>query len=778
MEVMTQLGWAEWLLLGALMALFCLAATFLSYRRGIKSVITAREELSNRVSRQLRSAIADTRALLNQTSQIIMVFDRHAPVLLFANQQALDMFGKHTVDELMDEVISRPDAWLVAPHRLVDFEEWLGKVKAIGVERREWCFRTGDDDHLWVEATISNTAFEGRPARLFAANNIHGEKMNQIAEHLRNRALVDIMSGRSLQSVLDTIAKLAEVTIAHSHCVLSLYDDQSANLSSTGSSPFARKFQQMFPVITSLYGSTSIGTAFYVGGRVIVENLQSDHRWQGYGAQVSELGMTASWSEVIPGKDKDLLGVITLFFEYAKHPTDQEIADFSSVVFLASLAIERHTWQVSLETALSGERFIRDIGVRLAGAEASKLWGDLESVLLRIKGHYDLGSITLWERPLDTDNFRPVASTSSGAASRYGDDPSPLTFSISDLDEKLGGRSTDYVMPQDSMYRACCVGHDNRPVLLLPLSLDANTIVGVMTLQSRYFYISKSAIDYLLILGSMIATSMMNARLVKSMSQSIEREKGAREKLEGELSVAREIQMSMVPLQGEFRGDYKDWTIEALLNPASAVGGDLYDVIRCQGGKLLLVVGDVSDKGVPAALFMAKTVSLINYLAKAEGSDLHRIVTKLNAELCVNNESCMFVTAVFGLLDLANGELKFINAGHNAPLLVQPFMTPELIARESGPPLGLYEGVQFPSFSVTIEQGATVTLYSDGVTESFNESGEEFGDGRLIQIGYRANDMDNSFLTILKSEIEQFSGYAPQSDDITIMTIQRHVRAL
>ncbi|CAN0602337.1 unnamed protein product [Ectocarpus sp. 12 AP-2014] len=138
----------------------------------------------------------------------------------------------------------------------------------------------------------------------------------------------------------------------------------------------------------------------------------------------------------------------------------------------------------------------------------------------------------------------------------------------------------------------------------------------------------------------------------------------------------------------------------------------------------------------------------------------------------------MFVTAVFALLDLASGEMEFVNAGHTAPMLVEPFMTPQLITGISGPPLGLYEESQFESDYVKIASGASLTLYSDGVTESFNAAQQEFGDERLVSVGYRANEKGNSFLTTLRREIEQFSGYAPQSDDITIMTIQHHSGAL
>jgi len=147
MGMMASLGVVEWLAIVSVLAAVGLTVALTLIRRKMRRIKLLHQEERNLASRQLQSATADTRALLNQASQIILVFERHAPILLFANQQALEAFGKETTAELMDQFISRPDSWLPAPHRLIDFEDWLQQARVIGTERKEWCFRTGEDDH-------------------------------------------------------------------------------------------------------------------------------------------------------------------------------------------------------------------------------------------------------------------------------------------------------------------------------------------------------------------------------------------------------------------------------------------------------------------------------------------------------------------------------------------------------------------------------------------------------------------------------------------------------
>lgn len=293
-------------------------------------------------------------------------------------------------------------------------------------------------------------------------------------------------------------------------------------------------------------------------------------------------------------------------------------------------------------------------------------------------------------------------------------------------------------------------------------------------MESRYQFVPTATIEYLRVIGSVLKTSFINRRLMASLSATVETERHAREKLENELNAARTIQMAMVPGAGDFRQHYRAWTLEAWLRPARAVGGDFYEVIKLPDGRVLVAVGDVSDKGVPAALFMARTVSLLNFLARAYEGDPACIATALNEELCRGNETCMFVTMIMGVLDLSSGNSAWINAGHNPPLYVDTHSSPALWSETAGPPFGLYEGISYRAEKLRIHPGQSFTLYTDGLTEAFSPDGQEFGEERLINMGYRAARQTDGFLDYMKERLLDFVADAPQSDDVTLLTIYHH----
>lgn len=227
----------------------------------------------------------------------------------------------------------------------------------------------------------------------------------------------------------------------------------------------------------------------------------------------------------------------------------------------------------------------------------------------------------------------------------------------------------------------------------------------------------------------------------------------------------------MVPGSGQFLKRFHSWTIEAWLSPAKAVGGDFYDVIPLPDGRLLVAVGDVSGKGVPAALFMARTVSLLNFLARTCKGDLPRIATSLNEELCRSNDACMFVTMMMGIVDPGSGDTRWINAGHN-PLLHAGSPGPaHLCAKSMGPPFGLYETVSYGVERITVRPGQCLTLYTDGLTEAFDADGQVFGEERLARMGYRARRGADSFLTYVRGQLMEFVRDVPQSDDVTLLTV-------
>ena len=194
----------------------------------------------------------------------------------------------------------------------------------------------------------------------------------------------------------------------------------------------------------------------------------------------------------------------------------------------------------------------------------------------------------------------------------------------------------------------------------------------------------------------------------------------AKERLEGEIKVARRIQADMLP-KPEAGGRGEGYELGATLVPARAVGGDLYDHFR-DGARVFVLAGDVSGKGVAAALFMARTKTVFEAVASREG-DPGAVLDRVNRSLCRDNEAGMFVTAAVGVLDLGTGDLDFALAGHEPPLLVPADGPPEPVRAEGGRVLGLIEESAFPVNRLRLRRGDAVVLYTDGVSEAQDARG-------------------------------------------------------
>lgn len=259
-----------------------------------------------------------------------------------------------------------------------------------------------------------------------------------------------------------------------------------------------------------------------------------------------------------------------------------------------------------------------------------------------------------------------------------------------------------------------------------------------------------------------------------SLRQSVRELKettAVRERIESELKIARDIQMSMVPKLFPPFPLRPEFDLYATLVPAREVGGDFYDFFFIDDNHLCFAIGDVSGKGIPAALFMAVTRTLFRTTA-SKVSRPDEILSLLNRELCRDNDSCMFVTVFCAVLDTRTGEVEYRNGGHNLPYFVSHDETKPL-KNTGGMALGIMEDATFRSEKLQLRGGDRLFLYTDGVTEAMDEGGNQFTEPRLEDLLRQANGSSVTEITHgAVDSVRSHSAGAPQSDDITVLALK------
>lgn len=244
-----------------------------------------------------------------------------------------------------------------------------------------------------------------------------------------------------------------------------------------------------------------------------------------------------------------------------------------------------------------------------------------------------------------------------------------------------------------------------------------------------------------------------------------------RERMASELRVARDIQLGMLPKSDTLEEYTTKLSVASRLMAAKEVGGDLYNFF-VKDNKLYFIVGDVSGKGVPAALVMAVICRTFRTVSSLAASPTE-ILSMFNATLVENNDSAMFCTAFVGIVDLDSGLLGYANAGHNPPIIFGKGRTPHLLAGDTNIPLGIVAEFPFVGGEHRLERGEHCLVYTDGVTEATNIVGELFGDGRLLEFveRYRALSPDE-VVDALMAELHSYSRNCEQSDDIALLDIK------
>lgn len=256
------------------------------------------------------------------------------------------------------------------------------------------------------------------------------------------------------------------------------------------------------------------------------------------------------------------------------------------------------------------------------------------------------------------------------------------------------------------------------------------------------------------------------ARAFKAMAREITEKHRQRQDLEA----AHRIQQAILP--GPLPAGDRAFDLYATMRPARNVGGDFFDYFELAQNRIGFVVADVSGKGIPAAIFMALSRTVIHHLAGG-GDPPAECLARANDLLAEGNDAAMFVTVLYAVLDAASGELSWCNAGHTPPLLRRTDGRVEPLENRPETAIGLFAGLPYQTHTTRLAPGETVLLYTDGVTEAFDPALEAFGDARLYEALVAIEDGPRGAVERIVATVDEFAAGAEQSDDICVLAVRR-----
>ena len=281
-----------------------------------------------------------------------------------------------------------------------------------------------------------------------------------------------------------------------------------------------------------------------------------------------------------------------------------------------------------------------------------------------------------------------------------------------------------------------------------------------------------------LLFGVMLTGALTEAdRQRRALRLALDAEREAAARAAGELEAAQRIQMGMLPPpSAKFYGDTR-FSLQALIEPAKSVGGDLYDFFKLDGDRLFFMVGDVAGKGLPASIFMAVSKALYKSAALRmdRGADIGEVMRAANQEIARDNPEMLFVTVFAGILDLKTGELNWCNAGHDPPFSMRPGQkVPVRLEGDSGPPLCVIDAYAYHPERYLLVPGESLCLFTDGVTEAMNAANELYGKQRLFSVLKTAFASTEAIelVNAVRDDVRGFVLDTERSDDLTILALR------
>lgn len=318
-----------------------------------------------------------------------------------------------------------------------------------------------------------------------------------------------------------------------------------------------------------------------------------------------------------------------------------------------------------------------------------------------------------------------------------------------------------------------------RSAIVVPILLAIGVIVASV-LAFRALGLLIDPIPALAVGGAaggavLISLFSESARLQRRLRESLEEERVASAKAAGELDAARDIQRGMLPPRAILHDLHPAIDLDALLEPARTVGGDFFDAMLLEDGRLCFLIGDVTGKGVPAALFMALSRALSKSVLLRQGRDLAAAVIQLNAEISRDNSEDMFVTMLVGVIDPATGHLWLCNAGHENPLRVAVDGAVVELSLDGGPPLCVVADFPYTAEEFTLQQGEALVVVTDGVTEAQSPTGDLFGHAPLLAVlsgAAMAPEWASMATAAIVEAVRSFEAGGEPSDDLTVLVLR------
>lgn len=754
--------------IAAVIASMCLLLIVQQFRlRHYRKAYELQGVQQQRMARDLKLATTHTETVLDNLPWVVLIMDIGRSQMLYANPMARKRLGVTDIESLNKLWRLSPEPGADAALTPAGFIPWARSAGQDGGRCRNWSLPVcnGLDAHL--QMYVNHFRFEQQPVALLSGLDVSPfmDESRDLAARIR---VFNALAGdRTLAETLDLITERAEQTITGSRCCVLVLNPQKRALSCAGQAPFATDYRQHLGDTPLQYGATSAGTAAYTNTPVVCEGLQQDPSWQGWRNEVKQLGVASAWAMPFVDSTGTVCGVLNLFFDTPGQPAEEQLEALGPLLHLASLAVERENQRVQMSRVLSSERFFRDIGTQIHALSTDTYAEDLKAILRQVCEYLDLSAMALWSSSDSAPNTLRLLSETQEVASLTKDIPTD------EIEALLEGADRAYLTPaQTGHYHRLCLDNLEWPLFVLAIAPDKSTLDGLLVVSLGAERLAPEIESYLELIADKLENALRRIWLMESLSEQAASDRSVKETLEGELNIAKDIQMSMIPGGGQYKRKTHGWDIRALLRPARAVGGDFFSDATLPDGRALIVIGDVSDKGVPAALFMSKVVTILNFLTK-EMTDLPSLISRLNNELAVDNESCMFATLIGVTLDPRSGQVEYCNAGHCSPLLVHQDLYPVFLNKDSGPPVGLYEDVQFPSHTMTLSPESSLVLYSDGITEAMNPFGKMFGDERLAEVAHAASTRPGNIVEHIDTMVTAYAGESPQSDDLTIMVVTR-----